>query len=561
MQVLIRAQSKVVTVRNSGDIKPGDHVKFKVEEKPGENNHLIVVLEVNGDRCLIEEHISGMSISPTRTVKTVDLKKENSVDKKDPEMQKEFDKEKKEHPEFTDAQIWQIVEDHASKHNAKNEKTWPSFYECNFLEQGLVSYEDVGQGIALLKKETIDKMIPSFIGKPVIDKRHRDISPDNYEQFAVGYITDIWFDAATGWYRCKFILTDPKARESIENGYGVSCSFKVSGVGSGGEWHAMKYSEEIVKGEGEHLAIVDTPRYEECRIFANSKAAKIDNGKSLSAVNLNGLDDYEIRVYEDMIKKGRTKEDALKIIINTVEGDSSQLSKELAGTDYAKQMSNNSKTNKNGGNMEKIDNANLDILSPIQLDKYLDSLTDAGLQGILDGEHSGEIKTAAKMHMGNREKLALEAQAGGGGAEKKKEASVDKKLNAEEAFVMIGDKEVSVADLIKENAKLKNDLEELKDPALKNAAEEKAKEEEELKKKNEADLKAKEEEELKKKNEAEELKKKEEDLAIKKANEKKDPKWFVKLNSIKEQAQEITDSIVDTLKSKIDRGNSRYGSK
>ena len=416
----------------------------------------------------------------------------NAIDKSDPNLQKEFDKEKKEHPEFTDAQVWQIVEDHASKNNAKNEKHWPEFYECNFLEQGLVSYEDVGQGIALLKKETIDKMLPSFIGKPVIDKRHRDISPDNYEQFAVGYIIDIWFDAATGWYRCKFILTDPKARESIENGYGVSCSFKVSGVGAGGEWHALKYSEEIVEGEGEHLAIVDTPRYEECRIFANSKSGKINNG----------------------------------------------------------------------GDMEKIDNANLDILSPIQLDKYLDSLTDAGLQGILDGEHSGAIKSAAKMHMGNREKAALEEQAGAGGAAKKKEDSVDKKLNAEEAFVMIGDKEVSVADLIKENAKLKNDLEELKDPALKNAAEAKAKEEEEKK---EAAKKNEEEEELKKKEDAknaEELKKKEEeDLAIKKANEKKDPKWFVKLNSIKEQAQEITDSIVDTLKSKIDRGNSRYGSK
>jgi len=68
----------------------------------------------------------------------------------------------------------------------------------------------------------------------------------------------------------------------------------------------------------------------------------LPDGKSLLAVDLSRLDDYESQVYEDMINKGRTKEDALKIIINTVEGDSSQLSKELAGTDYAKQMSDNS---------------------------------------------------------------------------------------------------------------------------------------------------------------------------------------------------------------------------
>ena len=405
--------------------------------------------------------------------------------------------------------------------NASN-KQWPEFYECNFLEQGMVSYEDVGQGKALLKKEIIDAMIPSFIGKPVIDKRHRDISPENYEKYAVGYITDIWFDVPSGWYRCKFILTDPKARESIEDGYGVSCSFKVLSVGSGGEWHAMKYDEEILEGEGEHLAIVDTPRYEECRIFANSKAAIV---------------------------------------------------------------------NKEGKVDKLMNSGDLDLLSPIKLDQYLDTLTDAGIQGILDGEFSGAVKKQATLHQGNRAKQAAAEEVGGGGGEgkKKKEAAqMENKLNAEEAFVEIDGKEVSVADIIRQNVKLNNDLEELKDPALKNADKKICDDCGEAKhegacnddKKNAwtkklADDKAANDKAEADKKEAARVaaendkkvcdkcgKKHDADCDpedLKKLN-KKDPAYFVKLNNIKEHASEVTSVLVDTLHNKVDRGADRYGS-
>ena len=57
-----------------------------------------------------------------------------------------------------------------------NEKTWPTSYKCNFLEPGIVSYEDVGQGVALLKKESMDTWINSFKGKPVIID-HQNVSP------------------------------------------------------------------------------------------------------------------------------------------------------------------------------------------------------------------------------------------------------------------------------------------------------------------------------------------------------------------------------------------------
>lgn len=64
------------------------------------------------------------------------------------------------------------------------------------------------------------------------------------------------------------------------------------------------------------------------------------NGKSLSSVNIDSLDRIERRWYDDFTSKGRSKEDALKIIINTTEGDLSQLSPELRGTTYAQESAN-----------------------------------------------------------------------------------------------------------------------------------------------------------------------------------------------------------------------------
>lgn len=159
-----------------------------------------------------------------------------------------------------------------------NAKEWPSFYSVRFLEPGLVSYEDVGAGIAMLSREAITKMMPSFMGKPVIEKVHRDMTPENMDKHAVGHIVKVYW-GADGWAWCDFILTSDSARKLIQNGYSVSCSYGVGATGKGGEWHAIKYDEEILDGVFNHLAIVDDPRYEACgvpreaAIYCNSKGA------------------------------------------------------------------------------------------------------------------------------------------------------------------------------------------------------------------------------------------------------------------------------------------------
>lgn len=172
------------------------------------------------------------------------------------------------------------------KQNKKNAKKWPEFYCCNFLTPGLVSYADVGAGVAWLSKETILKMLPSFQGKPVI-LSHIDVTPKDFDNHAVGYITRVWFDDYTNWACCHFILTDDKAKEAIAKGYSVSCAYDQCVTDpAGGEKNAVPYDEEILSGCGNHLALVTNPRYEEarvtpldCMMLVNSKKAIIKEGE------------------------------------------------------------------------------------------------------------------------------------------------------------------------------------------------------------------------------------------------------------------------------------------
>jgi hypothetical protein len=388
-----------------------------------------------------------------------------------------------------------------------NMATWPKDYTCNFLEPGIVSYEDVNQGVALLKKETIDRMLSSFIGKPVLID-HKEVDPANFKKEAVGYVTTTFFNANTGWFDCTFILTDDKAKAKVEQGYSVSCSFDVLETKEGGEWHACKYDEEISDAEFTHLALVSSPRYEECRIRVNSKAAKIKE---------------------------------------------STMSKE------------------NG----------IDIMSPLQRDKYLEGLSDSGIQALIDSaDESAETKELAKKHADMRkQRKEEELLAGNKPGKEKKNMEKKAKYNAADLIIKDGETEISVADLIKENRLfvVKNDLEEEVDPALKNDADKCASC---GSKKHDGDC----DPDTKKKFQdakANDDKTKNDDdkknVAIDKAetklpklhNDDEDPdkdkevknsKHFVKLNSLKEKAAENSTVTVDTLHSKIQRGNERYGS-
>lgn len=157
-----------------------------------------------------------------------------------------------------------------------------------FLEPGLVSYDDVGAGVARLNKEAIDKMLPSFIGCPLTIEHTNagraevlnGLKDESGSPVKVGEVTRAWWNAETGRFDCAFTVDNEKAEEMIKNGCSGSCAYNVNETGPGGELHAMKYDEEILNGHFEHLALVNNPRYEDCKIRINSKPAHIHNGRN-----------------------------------------------------------------------------------------------------------------------------------------------------------------------------------------------------------------------------------------------------------------------------------------
>ena len=167
-----------------------------------------------------------------------------------------------------------------------NSKDWPEVFSCKFLEAGIVSYEDSDAGIALLKKETIDAMAPTFIGRPVIIQ-HKSVTPDNFKTHAVGYVINVKFNPDDAWFYADFIITDDEAKRIIEEeDYSVSCAYNVLDAKQGGMWHDIKYDGEITEGSFTHLALVQSPRYEDSKIskqlpamLVNEKVAHVFNNK------------------------------------------------------------------------------------------------------------------------------------------------------------------------------------------------------------------------------------------------------------------------------------------
>lgn len=179
------------------------------------------------------------------------------------------------------------------------EHPWPKQYRCSFIEPGVVFYQDLGicsvcgdqracgnagdacqtEGeTVLVKQDALAKMAQSFVGKPVIDVIHKDVSADTVANGeADGIVTRVWLDDKSGWWMCDFLVWSPEAQKHCEsNTYSVSCAYEPTDVDEvGGEYHNIPYAEEIVNGEYTHLAIVTSPRYEGARIFVNSKGGKM----------------------------------------------------------------------------------------------------------------------------------------------------------------------------------------------------------------------------------------------------------------------------------------------
>lgn len=152
---------------------------------------------------------------------------------------------------------------------------WPKMYTCSFIEPGVVFYQDLGENgeTILVERDALAKMAMSFVGKPVINFVHKDVTAKTVANGeADGIVSKVWL-GGDGWWYCEFLVWDDLTQKNCESGaYSVSCAYEPTQVNQvGGTYHNMPYQEEVLDGVYTHLAVVANPRYEGARIFVNSK--------------------------------------------------------------------------------------------------------------------------------------------------------------------------------------------------------------------------------------------------------------------------------------------------
>jgi hypothetical protein len=167
----------------------------------------------------------------------------------------------------------------------------PKRYRAYYIEPGLADYSDLDLGMVLIQKPALDKMMDSYIGKPVWNMSHRttdeveafDFANQDPKDLADGIIAATGYDPESGWYWQDILVWDQETQDTIDlkdrNGnpiYSASCAYTPTKEIGGGSYHGIEYQAEVIDGRGDHLAIVPNPRYEGAKIYANSKKSKED---------------------------------------------------------------------------------------------------------------------------------------------------------------------------------------------------------------------------------------------------------------------------------------------
>jgi hypothetical protein len=146
-------------------------------------------------------------------------------------------------------------------------------FRCHFIEPGVVDYSDVGCGIELLRRETIDAALNSAISNP-LTKGHISTRINSFDGISHGAIDKVGYDDAERMYFCEGEITTDEARGLIKRGQKPSCGYTVTSFGPGGRYNNVPYEREITGIKFHHLAIVENPRYQEADFRLNSKTGK-----------------------------------------------------------------------------------------------------------------------------------------------------------------------------------------------------------------------------------------------------------------------------------------------
>lgn len=188
------------------------------------------------------------------------------------------------------------------KKSLKNEFPQSYRYFVRHIQSGLVAY-GIGEKKQMLNipEETLMAMDKTFEGKPVYIK-HVDAS-DAQERLddTVGSVVKSFYNEADGWHWAE-ILVNEMGKKCFTDGWKVSNSHVPTRYGDGGVHNNVDYAKTLEASEYEHLAIVETPRYEGVLVFTPEEFANYNDGKKKEIESLKNSLEFETMNKDELVK-------------------------------------------------------------------------------------------------------------------------------------------------------------------------------------------------------------------------------------------------------------------
>lgn len=146
------------------------------------------------------------------------------------------------------------------------------FYGLHFSD-GLCHYgeADLPEGVApfniLVPAEVAKEMDPTMAGCPVFVKHVRSEREPLQNGDEDGWVSESFFNPADGFHWAKFEVITEEGLQAIKAGWTLSNAWDPAVIEETGDWHSIEYQKRAGAGSKyRHLAIVETPRYEESTV-------------------------------------------------------------------------------------------------------------------------------------------------------------------------------------------------------------------------------------------------------------------------------------------------------
>lgn len=174
-------------------------------------------------------------------------------------------------------------------------------YTAKFIHAGVCGYRQQND-ITYLSRDVLYRMADSYLGRPVVVGHDLNITPENIEEKMKGTVVRCYTSDGDDWF-VDFVVTDAKTVKKIdEEGYNyVSCAYIITEKANEPEVHdGLECNTVVVNGFYHHLAITNSPRYDDTEIW------RINEGENIDLKKVGFSDIVNIESKENSNKENKT---------------------------------------------------------------------------------------------------------------------------------------------------------------------------------------------------------------------------------------------------------------